>query len=98
MPPSQHPRCTLLLGDEGEQVKQLQLLLGAPVDGYFGVETQTYLLKFQGFLAIPADGVYGSLTWKKIDMLTGQNLEGWEWSELVTPEFWEFCFKNISLL
>lgn len=65
---------TLRKGDDGEDVRALQILLmgrgealpkyGA--DGDFGAETETALKYYQADNSLEADGICGPLTWGKL--------------------------------
>jgi GH25 family lysozyme M1 (1,4-beta-N-acetylmuramidase) len=55
---------TLRRGDEGQQVKVLQKLLGGlTVDGIFGAGTETAVKAYQTTKGLTADGICGPLTW-----------------------------------
>jgi peptidoglycan hydrolase-like protein with peptidoglycan-binding domain len=55
---------TLRRGDEGQQVKVLQKLLGGlTVDGIFGGNTETAVKEYQTAKGLTADGICGPLTW-----------------------------------
>jgi hypothetical protein len=63
---------TLKLGDSGQEVKELQLLLishgfGIGVDGQFGPQTQKTVKEFQILHGLKADGVVGPTTWSKLE-------------------------------
>ena len=47
----------------GLDVRVIQYLLGARVDGYFGSETKTSVLQFQKAHGLQEDGIIGPLTW-----------------------------------
>lgn len=53
----------LRVGDRGDEVRQLQRLLGLPVDGAFGPETHTAVIAFQGLRGLTPDGEVGAMTW-----------------------------------
>lgn len=65
---------TLYKGLKGEDVKLMQQLLkdkgyAVPVSGYFGLQTEVAVKKFQKLNDLPADGKVGSLT---LSMMKGQ--------------------------
>lgn len=53
-------------GDNNEQVKQLQSKLGLEPIGNFGPKTEEAVKAFQLKNGLPADGIVGEGTWKKI--------------------------------
>lgn len=65
---------TLKLGSKGEEVKELQRLLGEPklslkpvkIDGVFGQTTEAAVKEFQRKAYLPADGIVGPTTWEKL--------------------------------
>jgi Putative peptidoglycan binding domain len=65
---------TLKLGDKGDEVKRLQLLLKSvliprkeiAVDGDFGSKTEAAVKQFQGGNALTADGIVGRQTWSAL--------------------------------
>jgi GH25 family lysozyme M1 (1,4-beta-N-acetylmuramidase) len=64
-----HDMDTLRRGDEGQQVKALQKLLGwLTIDGIFGEKTETAVMEFQAANNLTVDGIVGSNTWGKLLM------------------------------
>lgn len=57
---------TLHRGHTGAEVSELQKLLGIPVDGIFGNETQSAVAVFQKKNGLTADGIVGVQTWVKL--------------------------------
>ena len=53
-------------GDRGEQVKEVQQMLGITADGIFGSGTESSVKKFQKDNGLIADGIVGSITWNKL--------------------------------
>lgn len=49
-------------GDEGNGVKELQILLGINADGKFGPYTEAIVKKFQGSHGLTKDGIVGPMT------------------------------------
>jgi peptidoglycan hydrolase-like protein with peptidoglycan-binding domain len=56
-------RPTVRRGDKGQDVKLIQGLVGARVDGDFGPLTETAVKAWQGRNGLSADGVVGPKTW-----------------------------------
>lgn len=52
----------LQVGSSGEQVKQLQTMLGITADGVFGQQTQAAVKKYQTDNSLTSDGIVGSNT------------------------------------
>ena len=59
---------TLRIGCKGDDVKYLQYLIGATMDGSFGSATETQLKKKQKELGLVADGSCGSKTQKALGL------------------------------
>ena len=57
---------TLRKGSKGDEVKQLQRLLGLAVDGVFGMYTEKAVMDFQLKHGLSADGVVGTKTWEAL--------------------------------
>jgi len=53
-------------GSRGEEVKQLQTLLGLGADGNFGPMTETKVKEWQAKNGLTADGIVGGGTWAKM--------------------------------
>lgn len=64
--PEDGGRRMLKKGDVGEDVKELQKLLGIDVDGAFGMETKRAVQKFQKDHGLTADGIVGPKTWAEL--------------------------------
>lgn len=55
---------TVAMGATGDAVRALQVLLPTvAVDGIFGPETQSAILKFQEMWGLDSDGIVGPITW-----------------------------------
>ncbi|MCD8189563.1 MAG: glycoside hydrolase family protein [Clostridiales bacterium] len=62
-----HDMDTLRKGDEGQQVRALQKLLGGlTVDGIFGANTESAVIAWQNNYGLTADGIVGPKTWAAI--------------------------------
>jgi hypothetical protein len=53
----------LRVGTQGEDVRQVQGLLGIAVDGIFGEQTQAAVIQFQKSNGLAVDGIVGPITW-----------------------------------
>jgi putative chitinase len=53
-------------GSKGEEVKQLQTLLGLGADGSFGPMTESKVKEWQAANGLTADGIVGDNTWSKM--------------------------------
>lgn len=53
-------------GSRGEEVKQLQTLLGLSADGVFGAGTEAKVKEWQAANGLTADGIVGDGTWGKM--------------------------------
>jgi peptidoglycan hydrolase-like protein with peptidoglycan-binding domain len=62
-------RRTLRRRAQGETVRELQVLLGVPADGYFGQSTVEAVLRLQQRQKILVDGIVGPQTWSVIDTM-----------------------------
>ena len=70
--PEAEKRPTIRKGDDGEYVKQLQLMLGLEADGDFGNKTRDAVEDFQESHDIkPVDGIVGPYTWEALDKAYG---------------------------
>lgn len=56
----------LKLGSQGEDVKNLQLMLGITANGIFGIETEDAVKEWQNNHGVVADGVVGPGTLHRI--------------------------------
>lgn len=61
-----YPGTPLRLGSQGEAVKLIQAVVGATPDGDFGSVTERRVKDWQSKNGLLADGVVGSVTWKKM--------------------------------
>lgn len=61
-----YPGTPLRLGSKGEAVKLIQAVVGATPDGDFGSVTERRVKDWQSKNGLLADGVVGSVTWKKM--------------------------------
>ena len=59
-----HP--TLRRGDRGVAVRYLQYMLGLPIDGIYGAQTEAAVMSRQAAAGIDVDGVVGPQTWQVI--------------------------------
>jgi N-acetylmuramoyl-L-alanine amidase len=64
--PVEKAKPTLKKGDKGGDVKQLQKLIGAKVDGDFGPATEKAVKLFQTKNKLKADGIVGAKTWEAL--------------------------------
>jgi len=60
-------RSTVRNGSQGDDVRELQLVLGENPDGIFGTGTEGSLRAFQAAHGLAADGICGANTWVAID-------------------------------
>jgi peptidoglycan hydrolase-like protein with peptidoglycan-binding domain len=82
MPP--YPTITLRNGDQGNQVRRLQVLLNRDYpayskleeDGAFGPKTEAVIREFQRRAGLPVNGIAGPETLMKLDELTTQEGDG----------------------
>lgn len=56
----------------GEDVRQVQRITGANVDGIFGPLTELAVKDFQAKTGLAMDGVVGQKTWQAIQEFTGE--------------------------
>ncbi|WP_211207832.1 peptidoglycan-binding domain-containing protein [Gracilimonas tropica] len=56
----------------GDDVRQVQNIVGAKVDGVFGPETRTKVIDFQAKMGLTRDGIVGPKTWKAITEYSGE--------------------------
>ena len=66
---------TLKFGSRGDEVKQLQTLLGVEADGIFGKLTLAAVLGFQRKMSLVADGIVGVKTWKALGVSNDCEIE-----------------------
>lgn len=62
-------RPMLRRGSTGAEVREVQTVLGLPVDGIYGPKTETAVRKFQAQRKLVADGIVGADTWAKMDRI-----------------------------
>jgi peptidoglycan hydrolase-like protein with peptidoglycan-binding domain len=62
--------------DAGDDVKELQRLLGISADGYFGARTKNAVLAFQRAHHLEVDGIAGPQVWAALDDSGGQGKGG----------------------
>lgn len=73
------PRRTLQKGDEGDDVAELQAVLGLIDDGNFGEVTETQVEAFQAACDnLDIDGVVGPATWEEVAALDARLITGSE--------------------
>lgn len=63
---------TLNSGFSGEDVKQIQRIVGADVDGVYGSETAAKVIDFQARMGLTRDGIVGPKTWVAILEYSGE--------------------------
>lgn len=56
----------------GEDVRQVQRIVGARVDGLFGPETESKVTDFQAQMNLVRDGVVGAKTWAALLEYSGE--------------------------
>lgn len=61
-PPAPPPSAIWRNGSTGEKVRQIQQIVGVPVDGIFGPRTEAAVRQWQANLKVNADGVWGPQT------------------------------------
>jgi peptidoglycan hydrolase-like protein with peptidoglycan-binding domain len=59
----------LKLGDQREEVRIVQGILGIKVDGIFGPATEAAVKKFQAANGVKADGIIGPATYAAYDKI-----------------------------
>lgn len=62
-------RPELKRGAKGEHVRFLQAMIGAKVDGDFGVATEARVRWYQAMRGLKVDGIVGPRTWAEIDKM-----------------------------
>jgi len=62
----EYPGTPVKLGSQGDSVKLVQAVVGAKPDGDFGPATERRVKAWQTSKGLLADGVVGSVTWKKM--------------------------------
>lgn len=71
-PPPTQPRPTLRRGSRGPDVRIVQNALNAlPIDGIFGIKTETAVRKFQEEQALTIDGIVGPRSWEALERMCG---------------------------
>ncbi|NLG85668.1 MAG: LysM peptidoglycan-binding domain-containing protein [Firmicutes bacterium] len=72
--PAQAATRTLALGDQGDDVAELQAILArlgfkpGPLDAVFGYQTKQAVTEFQTRQKLAADGIVGPATWEALDL------------------------------
>lgn len=61
-----YPGSPIRLGSKGDAVRLVQSVVGATIDGDFGLRTEARVKDWQGRNGLLADGVVGPVTWKKM--------------------------------
>lgn len=61
-----YPGTPLVKGSQGDAVKLIQAKVGAKPDGDFGAATEKRVKEWQKAHKLKADGIVGSVTWKKM--------------------------------
>jgi peptidoglycan hydrolase-like protein with peptidoglycan-binding domain len=61
-----YPGTPIKLGSKGDAVKLVQAVVGATPDGDFGLVTERRVKEWQSKNSLLADGIVGSVTWKKM--------------------------------
>jgi peptidoglycan hydrolase-like protein with peptidoglycan-binding domain len=62
VPPAPPTSATWRVGSTGDKVREIQTVVGVPVDGIFGPRTEAAVRQWQSNLQLTADGVWGPLT------------------------------------
>lgn len=62
MPTPVPPSSIYRVGSSGDKVREIQQIVGVPVDGIFGPQTEAAVRQWQSNLRITADGVWGPAT------------------------------------
>ncbi|PKD43748.1 peptidoglycan-binding domain-containing protein [Rhodohalobacter barkolensis] len=58
----------------GDDVRQVQRILGVDVDGLFGPKTELAVRDFQAEMGLAIDGVVGPKTWQAIQEYSGEEI------------------------
>ena len=71
---------TLKIGDKGQEVRRLQIVLGITPDGDFGPNTELDVKRYQAAANLKQDGIAGCLTLEKlgINPLLGIDVSHWQ--------------------
>ena len=62
-----------------DAVRQVQDICGSPVDGLIGPKTIASIKRWQSRHKLKADGLFGPRTKKKMEQVSGQDLDLWRW-------------------
>ena len=62
VPPAPPASATWQVGSTGDKVREIQGIVGVPVDGIYGPQTEAAVRQWQSNLKLTADGVWGPLT------------------------------------
>lgn len=76
MPEPDDDHETIEIGDTGDDVDEVQRILGIPVDGEFGGQTEAAVRGFQAAFNLDVDGVVGPTTWRQLDLLDAKMRAG----------------------
>lgn len=68
-----------------ESLKKLNFYSGA-VDGIFGANTKSAVIKFQQSQNLLADGIVGNQTWSRINELVGKNMPNSKWRKMTAQQ------------
>ena len=80
-------------GSKGEDVKQLQKLLGLSADGVFGPGTEAKVKDWQAKNGLTADGIVGDGTWSK---MFGTNTQSVIKEDVVIPTGGPLKLENLK--
>jgi len=75
-PPELGPELPIAAGDEGDDVEEVQRILGLPQDGDFGSITETGVEQYQGAYGLAKSGVVDEATWKALQELDAKMAAG----------------------
>lgn len=67
---------TIEEGDGGPDVEEAQRILGIPIDGEFGGQTDAAVKGFQAAMDLDVDGAVGPATWEELDKLDAKMMAG----------------------
>lgn len=70
------PRTTVVPGDTGPAVAEVQRILALPIDSEFGPQTEAGVKGFQGVCGLAKDGEVGPMTWAALDALDASKKAG----------------------
>lgn len=81
-------RTWLRYGSRGDEVKQLQEMLGIKADGIFGNQTRTAVRNFQREHDLEVDGIVGDETWNALLLAADADAVPPEQVEIAQPSKW----------